>query len=94
MTALPISQRLHNAVKLHLTAISREDGLSEVDAKRCSDILAFTINLEHIGDILDKSLREIAAKKIKQRLSFSQEGGYAPMPARQSSPRYQRIHAG
>ena len=75
MTALPISQRLHNAVKLHLTAISREDGLSEVDAKRCSDILAFTINLEHIGDILDKSLREIAAKKIKQRLSFSQEGG-------------------
>ena len=66
--------RLHNAVKLHLTAVSREDGLSEVDAKRCSDILAFTINLEHVGDILDKSLREIAAKKIKQRLSFSQEG--------------------
>jgi len=66
--------RLHNAVKLHLTAVSREDGLSETDAKRCSDILAFTINLEHVGDILDKSLREIAAKKIKQRLSFSQEG--------------------
>ena len=65
---------LHNAVKLHLTAISREDGLSEADAKRCSDILAFTINLEHVGDILDKSLREIAAKKIKQRLTFSPEG--------------------
>jgi phosphate:Na+ symporter len=66
--------QLHNAVKLHLTAISREEGLCEADAKRCSDILAFTINLEHIGDILDKSLREIAAKKIKQRLSFSPEG--------------------
>jgi phosphate:Na+ symporter len=66
--------QLHNAVKLHLTAISREDGLSDADAKRCSDILAFTINLEHIGDILDKSLREIAAKKIKQRLTFSSEG--------------------
>lgn len=66
--------RLHNAIKLHLTAISREDGLSEVDAKRCSDILAFTINLEHVGDILDKSLRELAAKKIKQRLTFSEEG--------------------
>lgn len=65
---------LHNAVKLHLTAISREEGLSESDAKRCSDILAFTINLEHIGDILDKSLREIAAKKIKRQLSFTQEG--------------------
>jgi phosphate:Na+ symporter len=66
--------RLHNAIKLHLTAISREDGLSGADAKRCSDVLAFTINLEHIGDILDKSLREIAAKKIKLRLTFSEEG--------------------
>ena len=66
--------RLHNAIKLHLTAISREDGLGEADARRCSDILAFTINLEHIGDILDKSLRELAAKKIKQRLTFSEEG--------------------
>jgi phosphate:Na+ symporter len=66
--------RLHNAIKLHLTAISREDGLSEADAKRCSDILAFTINLEHVGDIVDKSLRELAAKKIKQRLTFSEEG--------------------
>src|SRR5262245_5658713 len=65
---------LHNAVKLHLTAISREDGLSEADARRCADILAFTINLEHVGDILDKSLRDIAAKKIKNRLTFSPEG--------------------
>jgi phosphate:Na+ symporter len=66
--------RLHNAIKLHLTAIGREDGLGDADARRCSDILAFTINLEHIGDILDKSLRELAAKKIKQRLTFSEEG--------------------
>lgn len=66
--------RLHNAIKLHLTAISRQEGLSEIDAKRCSDILAFTINLEHIGDILDKNLRELAAKKIKRKLSFSDDG--------------------
>ena len=66
--------RLHNAVKLHLTAIARLDGLSDDDAKRCSDILAFTINLEHIGDILDKNLRELAAKKIKRRLTFSDDG--------------------
>lgn len=66
--------RLHSAVKLHLTAISRQEGLSEDDAKRCSDILAFTINLEHIGDILDKNLRELAAKKIKHRLKFSEDG--------------------
>jgi phosphate:Na+ symporter len=64
--------RLHSAVKLHLTAISRRDGLDGTDSRRCSDILAFTINLEHIGDILDRSLRGMAAKKIK--LSFSPEG--------------------
>jgi phosphate:Na+ symporter len=66
--------RLHTAVKLHLTAISRQEGLSEVDMKRCSDILAFTINLEHVGDILDKNLRDLAAKKIKRKLSFSDDG--------------------
>jgi phosphate:Na+ symporter len=66
--------RLHNAIKLHLTEISREGGLDDADARRCSEVLAFTINLEHVGDILDKSLREIAAKKIKHRLSFSPEG--------------------
>jgi phosphate:Na+ symporter len=66
--------RLHNAIKLHLTEISREEGLAEADAKRCSDILSFTINLEHIGDIVDKSLRELAAKTVKNRLTFSHEG--------------------
>jgi phosphate:Na+ symporter len=66
--------RLHNAIKLHLTAISREEGLSEAEAKRCADILAFTINLEHTGDIIDRSLRELAAKKIRQKLTFSAEG--------------------
>lgn len=64
---------LHRAVKLHVTALG-DDDLSEADAKRCSDILAFTINLEHIGDILDNSLKDIAAKKIKQQLAFSNEG--------------------
>jgi phosphate:Na+ symporter len=65
---------LHTAVKLHLTDISRATDLSEADARRCADILAFAINLEHVGDILDKSLRDIAAKKIKRRLTFSPEG--------------------
>ena len=66
--------RLHKAIKLYLTRIGREEGLDEADVRRCSDILTFAINLEHAGDILDKSLREIAAKKIKYRLSFSAEG--------------------
>jgi len=65
---------LHRSIKLFLTDISRQDHLDEIDARRCADIMAFTINLEHAGDILDKSLREIAAKKIKHKLNFSAEG--------------------
>jgi phosphate:Na+ symporter len=38
------------------------------------EIIAYTTNLEHVGDIIDKNLVELAVKKIKNRLRFSQEG--------------------
>jgi phosphate:Na+ symporter len=38
------------------------------------EIVSFTINLEHIGDIIDKNLCEVAAKKLRRRLQFSTEG--------------------
>jgi phosphate:Na+ symporter len=69
-----IVDRLHNAIKLYLVEIANEEGLEEEDRRRCWEILDFVINLEHAGDILDKSLREIVAKKIKYQLSFSEEG--------------------
>jgi phosphate:Na+ symporter len=65
---------LHNALKLYLTEISRDANLTESESRRCADILSFTINLEHIGDILEKSLSELAEKKIKNNLTFSAEG--------------------
>jgi phosphate:Na+ symporter len=37
-------------------------------------IIAFAINLEHIGDIIDKNLCELALKKAKGNLQFSSEG--------------------
>ena len=30
------------------------------------EIISFAINLEHIGDIIDKNLMELASKKIKE----------------------------
>src|SRR5262249_33536346 len=36
--------------------------------------VSFAINLEHIGDIIDKNLCELATKKIKSRIEFSPEG--------------------
>lgn len=64
---------LHEAIKLYLTEISKH-GLDEAESRRYVDVLTFTTNLEHIGDIIDKNLMELAQKKIRNKLAFSREG--------------------
>jgi len=64
---------LHDAIKRYVTKITREP-LSDEDRRWASAIMTAVINLEHIGDIIDKNLLEIAQKKIKSQLSFSPEG--------------------
>ena len=64
---------VHEAIKLYLIRASKTD-MGEDDSRRYVEILTFTTNLEHIGDIIDKNLMELAAKKIKKQLSFSPEG--------------------
>ncbi|CAO3354456.1 Na/Pi cotransporter family protein [Azospirillum melinis] len=68
-----VLDRLHEAIKGYLTQINVED-LDEGDASRMSDVLTFTINLEHVGDIVDCNLMETASKKIRRKLRFSTEG--------------------
>jgi phosphate:Na+ symporter len=68
-----IVDRLDEAVKLYVTCLTRES-LEEGDGLRAMEIISFSINLEHIGDIIDKNLMELASKKIKRRLTFSAEG--------------------
>ena len=65
--------RLDEAVKLYVTRLSRQS-LDEADGQRAMEIISFSINLEHVGDIIDKNLMELAAKKIKRKLVFSKEG--------------------
>lgn len=65
--------RLDEAVKLYVTKLTRES-LSEQDGHRAMEIISFSINLEHVGDIIDKNLMELAAKKIKRKVVFSKEG--------------------
>jgi phosphate:Na+ symporter len=65
--------RLYEAIKLYLIQTSRTE-LGEEDGKRYIEILTFTTNLEHIGDIVDKNLMELATKKIRNRYAFSPEG--------------------
>lgn len=65
--------RLNEAIKLYLTQVSREL-MDPADQKRVVDLITFITNLEHIGDIVDKNLMELAAKKVKYQLQFSPEG--------------------
>jgi phosphate:Na+ symporter len=68
-----IVDRLNEAIKLYVTKVTRES-LDDVDGSRAMEIIAFAINLEHIGDIIDKNLMELAAKKIKHKFKFSTDG--------------------
>lgn len=65
--------RLHEAIKLYVIQLTR-GSLEEHEGQRAMEIMSLSINLEHVGDIVDKNLMELAAKKIKHRLEFSREG--------------------
>jgi phosphate:Na+ symporter len=65
--------RLDEAIKLYITQLTR-GALDEREARRAMEIISFSINLEHVGDIIDKNLAELAMKKIKRKLQFSAEG--------------------
>jgi phosphate:Na+ symporter len=64
---------LHEAIKLYLVKVSKAE-MSEEESRRYIEILTFTTNLEHIGDIVDKNLMELAGKKIRHNYTFSAEG--------------------
>jgi phosphate:Na+ symporter len=68
-----IVDRLDEAIKLYVTKITR-GSLDDRDGRRATEIIAFAINLEHIGDIIDKNLIELAGKKIKHKYEFSKDG--------------------
>jgi phosphate:Na+ symporter len=68
-----VVDRLDEAIKLYLTKLTR-GSLDEREGRRAMEIVSFAINLEHVGDIIDKNLCELAAKKIKRRCEFSAEG--------------------
>ena len=65
--------QLYSAIKYYLTKISRE-ALGEEESRRWTDIISFTINMEQIGDIIERILLDIEDKKIKKGRSFSDAG--------------------
>ena len=64
---------LYTAVKLYLTQISRE-ALEEREGRRWADIVSFTINMEQIGDIIERIIIDVEEKKIDKGRNFSEAG--------------------
>ncbi|MEX8493305.1 Na/Pi cotransporter family protein [Sphaerotilus sp.] len=64
---------LYTAIKLYLTRISRQP-LSERESQRWTEIVSFTINMEQIGDIIERVLQDIEDKKIRKQRRFSDAG--------------------
>ena len=65
--------RLYSAIKRYLAQISRE-ALEARESRRWTEIIQFTINMEHVGDIIERLLLDVAERKIQHGLSFSEAG--------------------
>jgi phosphate:Na+ symporter len=65
--------RVGEAIKLYVTKLTR-GSLDDREGRRAMEVISFSINLEHVGDIVDKNLSELAVKKVKRGLQFSAEG--------------------
>jgi len=64
---------LYSAIKFYLTQISGE-ALSAQESRRWTDIVSFTINMEQIGDSIERVLQDIEDKLVKKSRSFSEAG--------------------
>jgi phosphate:Na+ symporter len=66
-----LTNQFYDNVKRYLTALARET-LGENESKRCTEILSFATNLEHIGDIISGDLvHNILSKKVATRSKMS-----------------------
>ncbi len=66
-------------IKLYL-ARQMQHGLDAKQSAKVLELVLFTTNLEHIGDIIDKGLLRLASKKQRHGLRFS-DAGWADIQA-------------
>jgi len=64
---------LYAAIKYYLTKISRAE-LDEREGQRWTEVINFTINMEQVGDLVERILQEVEDKKIKKGRDFSSAG--------------------
>jgi phosphate:Na+ symporter len=68
-----IVDRLYESIKHYLARLSAQ-AFEPAEYKRYVQIVTFSTNLEHIGDIIDRSLMAMATKKIHNQDNFSRQG--------------------
>jgi phosphate:Na+ symporter len=65
--------RVQHEIKVYVSRVGQSE-IAEEQRRRAMDIVDYAINLEHIGDIIEKGLLAELAKKIARGLSFSSDG--------------------
>ena len=68
-----VVDNLYTAIKLYLTQVSRK-ALDDKEGRRWADIVSFTINMEQVGDIIERVITDLEEKKIEKHRSFSEAG--------------------
>jgi phosphate:Na+ symporter len=64
--------RLNRSIREYVAAIDA-DVLDEAGHRRLTEILIFATNLEHAGDVVERSLTRLAAKRIKRGVDLGQD---------------------
>ncbi|MHA7599706.1 Na/Pi cotransporter family protein [Alicycliphilus sp. T452] len=64
---------LYSSIKYYMTKISRSE-LDEGEGRRWTEIISFTINMEQVGDLVERVLQDVEDKKIKKGRQFSHAG--------------------
>ncbi len=65
--------RLFDSIKLYVARVLQQP-LSEEQTRQAMDVLSFTANMEHVGDIVDGNLMSLAARKRALNTQFSEVG--------------------
>lgn len=68
-----IIDSLYKSIKIYMTKITQEE-FDRKEADKYIQILTFSTNLEHSGDIVEKSMLHLVEKKIRKQDHFSEEG--------------------
>ena len=67
-----VLDRLHGALKRFLSELGQRE-LGAEECSRLAQVQTVALNLEHAGDIIDKGVLDLAAKRMRRRLCLTEQ---------------------